>query len=235
LTGIVLQARIDSSRLPGKAMLPLGGKPIVFRVMEALNNVSADFHIIACPQDSVSSFLPFAEEAGFHIFSGPKENVLERYCRVIRHFSLNRVIRATGDNPFVFTDAASAINDEAMNQNADYAGFGGLPHGAGVESVSASALLRAAEEAVSPFEHEHVCPYLYNNPEKFRLHRPLAPSCWRYPDIRLTVDTLEDYENAVELYITLKDEPLRYHGSTILKKLSCKNTSNSWFKTQRRN
>ena len=215
MTAIILQARVDSTRLPGKALLPLDGKPFVLRVMEALNNVPADLRILACPEDSFSSFAPLAEETGFRIHSGPKEDVLERYCQVIRRFDVKRVIRATADNPFVFTDAAAAINAEAAALNADYSGYGCLPVGAGVESVLSDALLGIDEKA-SPYDREHVCPYLYTHPELFRLHRPLAPMRWQAPDIRLTVDTQEDYERAVELYSALKDNPYRYHGNVII-------------------
>jgi spore coat polysaccharide biosynthesis protein SpsF len=223
VTGIVLQGRIDSSRLPGKTLLPLDGKPLIFRVMEALNHIPADLRILACPEDSVSSFSPLAKEAGFFIFSGPKEDVLERYCLVIRHFSLKRIIRATGDNPFVFTDAAITINKEAIASNADYAAYRDLPYGSGVESVCANALLRAARETELSFDREHVCPYLYNNEKLFRLHRPITPDYWRYPELRFTVDTHEDYEQAKKLYSSLKDEPNRYHGATIIRVSTGKN------------
>jgi len=216
LSAIILQARFDSSRLPGKALLPLGEKPLISRVMEALNFIPASIRILACPEDSFSIFSPLAKEENFEIISGPKEDVLERYCIVIRKYQIKRVIRATGDNPFVFTDAAETLNNEASGLNADYSGFLELPYGAGIESVSASALLKAANEASAPLEREHVCPYLYNNPKVFKLHRPLAPPQWRFPDIRLTVDTQEDYENAVKLYDVLKNEPNRYNGSTII-------------------
>ena len=218
MTAIVLQARIDSSRLPGKSLLLLDGKPLIFRVMEALNNIPSELRILACPEDSLSSFTPLAQEAGFQILSGPKDDVLERYCLAIRKYSINRVIRATGDNPFVFADAAVSINTEALSHNADYAGYTKLPYGAGVESVAASALLRAADEANLPSEREHVCPYLYNHPELFSVYRPGAPACWHYPDFRITVDTQEDYNRAVKLYCALENAPNRYHGSTIIKK-----------------
>jgi spore coat polysaccharide biosynthesis protein SpsF len=186
--------------------------------MEALNNIPCDLRILACPEDSLSSFSPLAASAGFKILAGPKDDVLERYCMAIRKYSLNRVIRATGDNPFVFADAAISLNDEAISVNADYAGYTELPYGAGVESVTASALLRAADEATLPSEREHVCPYLYNHPELFSVHRPSAPVCWHYPDIRLTVDNQEDFDRAEKLYIALKNEPNRYNGETIIKK-----------------
>jgi len=218
LTCIALQARLDSTRLPGKSLLLIDEKPLIFRVMEALNCIPADLRILACTEDSISSFKPLAAEAGFEIFAGPKDDVLERYCQVIRRYKITRVIRATGDNPFVFTDAATAINAEALAINADYAGYSGLPYGAGVESVSASALLGAGNEASSPYDREHVCPYLYTHPELFSLHHPLAPLRWQGSNLRLTVDTQEDFDRAVCLYGALKNEPLRYYGTTIIKK-----------------
>jgi spore coat polysaccharide biosynthesis protein SpsF len=220
LTTIALQARLDSTRLPGKSLLLLDGKPLIFRVMQALNLVPASLRILACPEDSLSSFKPLAEEAGFQILAGPKENVLERFCIAVRRFSITRLIRATGDNPFVFTDAAAAVNAEAMVLNADYSGYSGIPIGAGVESIRASALLRAGSEATSLYEQEHVCPYLYSHPELFRLHRPLAPPRWQDADlpIRLTIDTSEDFDRAKELYAVLKDDPQRYFGTIIIKR-----------------
>jgi len=168
--------------------------------MEALSFLKCDQRILACPDDSVSSFAPLAEEAGFTLIPGSKDDVLARYCHVIRKTGVERIIRATGDNPFVFVDAAAALNGEAVILGADYAGYSGLPYGAGVESVASEALLRAEQEARSPMEREHVCPYLYGHPEFFRLHRPLAPVVWQGPDLRITVDTPEDYENAAVLY-----------------------------------
>ena len=222
MTAIILQARLDSKRLPGKSLFLLDGKPLIFRVMEALNQTPADLRILACPEDSFSSFAPLADEAGFKIFSGPKEDVLERYCQAVKFFGVTRVIRATGDNPFVFTDAAFAINAEGLALKADYSGYFGLPLGAGVESVSAAALLRAGESKdATSFDREHVCPFLYNNGGLFKLHRPLAPLRWQVPnDTRLTVDTQEDFDRAAELYAALKDEPFRYHGAAIIKRYS---------------
>ena len=200
MTALILQARFDSSRLPGKSLLPLGDRPLVFRVMEALSFIPTDAKILACPEDTVSAFAPLAEEAGFSLVPGPKKDVLTRYCMAIRQSGADRILRATGDNPFVFVDAAIAMNKEAAELGADYACYFGLPHGAGVESVASEALLRAEREAKDPAEREHVCPYLYNHPELFRLHRPLSPSCWQGPDISLTVDTADDYQRALLLF-----------------------------------
>ncbi|MDR0637406.1 MAG: NTP transferase domain-containing protein [Spirochaetaceae bacterium] len=197
MTAVVVQARLDSSRLPGKALLPLGGKSLLDCVLEALRAVKADQHALACPAECVEAFAPLAEQNGFTIVTGPKDDVLARYCNAVRTLHADRVIRATGDNPFVFADAANLIHAEASG--ADYAAYSGLPYGAGVESVAAEALLRAEREAALPDEREHVCPYLYGHGELFLLHRPLAPLRWRRPDIRLTVDTKYDYRRALRI------------------------------------
>ena len=221
MTALVLQARLDSSRLSEKSMLPLGGRPLIFRVMEALRFLACEAKILACPEDSVSAFAPLAEEAGFSLIPGPKDDVLARYCLAIRQCGAERIIRATGDNPFVFVDAAYALNQEALALDADYAAYSGLPYGAGVESVAGEALLRAEREADDPAEREHVCPYLYGHPELsrrgpsslvgfgggFRLHRPPAPAHWQAPALRVTVDTKEDYERALVLYEELLSLP----------------------------
>jgi spore coat polysaccharide biosynthesis protein SpsF len=226
MTALILQGRLDSSRLPEKSLLPLEGAPLIYRVMEALNTVPCDLRILACPENCEASFRPLAKRAGFELFTGPRDDVLARFCGAIRRYGPQRIIRTTGDNPFVFADAAAALAEEAAALDADYAGYAGLPWGAGVEAVSAEALLQAEKEAEKPEEREHVCPYLYGHPELFRLHRPLAPRKWQNPrgrEIRLTVDTPEDYRQAEKLYKALGGESggeSRYRGIAILE--ACK-------------
>jgi spore coat polysaccharide biosynthesis protein SpsF len=182
---------------------------MVYRVMERLKNIPAASYILACPEDSSAAFQPLADEAGFCLYAGPKNDVLARYCQALEAArksgkTIDWCIRATGDNPFVNTDAAIQLFDEAVAEGADYAGYQELPYGAGVEVVRVEALLRANREVpapscgVCPMEREHVCPYLYKHPEIFRLYRPLAPEKWRNPELRVTVDTEEDYRLALE-------------------------------------
>jgi spore coat polysaccharide biosynthesis protein SpsF len=209
MTSLILQARLDSSRLPNKAVLPLGGKPLIFRVMEALKHIHAETYVLACAEDSYETFKPLAEEAGFEIVAGSKNDVLARYCDVIRKYKPDRIIRATGDNPFAFSDAANLLHEEAILLHADYSGYAFIPYGAGIESVNAEALLQAEREAKLPQEREHVCPYLYNHPEMFSLHRPLPPREWQHPEVKISVDTQDDYERATHLYDSL------YHTAQI--------------------
>jgi spore coat polysaccharide biosynthesis protein SpsF len=218
MTALIVQARLDSTRLPRKALLPLGDKPMILLAMEALKRVPADIHILACPEDCADAFEPLAASGGFVLSTGPKDDVLSRYCIAIRRSGAEWVIRATADNPFVFADAASALLQEGRSLGADYSGYSSLPYGAGVELARGAALLRAEAEASLQPEREHVCPYLYGHPEIFSLHRPLAPRHWRRPEIRLTVDTPEDYERARRLYQALSPVPPeeRFSGERII-------------------
>jgi spore coat polysaccharide biosynthesis protein SpsF len=216
MTVLILQARLDSSRLPGKALLPLGGRPMVLRVMEALSRFPCDRRVLACPQDSETAFAPLAEEAGFSLFVGSKEDVLDRFRGAAQRFDARWIVRATGDNPFVFPDAAAALMEETEKEEADYGAYGATPYGAGVEVIRSEALYTAAREAREPFEREHVCPYLYGHPERFLLHRPLAPKRWRGPQLRITVDTQRDYERAQGLYEALEGEQ-RFRGQDIIR------------------
>ncbi|WP_304223737.1 cytidylyltransferase domain-containing protein [Gracilinema caldarium] len=223
--GVIVQARLDSSRLPRKALLPLHGEPLLFRVLEALSFIPVQHHILACPEDSYEAFKPIAEVAGFDIIAGPKDDVLRRFVLACKAFALDYCIRATADNPFVFTDAAWMSAQESIALEADYGTLTSMPYGSGVEIIKAEALFRADRESSSSYDREHVCPYLYNNPNIFYLHRPLCPLKWREPQVRLTVDTYEDYERAQRLYPAItalaaenkNDIPLRYRGETILK------------------
>lgn len=228
--GLIVQARLDSTRLPRKALLPLAGEPLIVRVLEALSRVPVKEHILACPEDSYDTFSPLAERTGFTIMAGPKEDVLRRFVLAIEAYELDYCIRATADNPFVFIDVAWLSAQETLALGADYGTVASMPYGSGVEIIRAEALLQADRESRSPYDREHVCPYLYNNPARFFLHRPLAPRPWREPRVRLTVDTPEDYERAVQLYDILSGAgsepdkappnaqqiPYRYRGEAIL-------------------
>ncbi len=198
--GVLLQVRLDSTRLPKKALLTLGGKAVVSLAMEALKRVPADEYVLLTDDESSQVLSEYAEAAGFEVFTGPKDDVLQRYAMAIRHYDLDIVIRATGDNPLVSGECAAEILKLYQRRKVDYSGFYGLPVGTGVECVRAEALLQAEQDAVSDYDREHVCPYLYNNPQKFIIYRPSAPEECFAPDIRVTLDTEKDYRRLKAIF-----------------------------------
>ncbi len=204
MTAVILQARLDSTRLPGKALLDLRGKPVIARVMESLSRVPAESRVLACDEASYASLLPIAREAGFSCVAGPKEDVLARYCVAARSVGASVIVRATGDNPFVFHEAASAAlarfqEIRAAGRRCDFFAYTHMPHGAGVEIIDAASLLEAASLTDSPYDREHVGPSLYLHQDRFACSFEPAPRRWYLPRARVTIDTADDYERALAM------------------------------------
>ena len=112
MTIIIVQCRLDSSRLPRKALLPLGGRPLVAWTLASLRQVPADHYVLAVDQDSYHELEPVARDCGWDIFAGPKEDVLERFCDVASFYQCvepsDIILRGTADNPFLFYEAATS-------------------------------------------------------------------------------------------------------------------------------
>lgn len=206
-TGVVVQMRLDSTRLPGKAMLPLAGTSLAGAVMRMLRGIPADEYILASDAHGAQALGDAAREFGFSVFAGPKEDVLARYAMVVQEYGLDRIVRATGDNPFVSVELARIAIAAAYSTGADYVGLTGMPTGMGVEIVNASALLLAAQSADKPFDREHVCPFIYGHPGMFKVERPRCPPVYYLPEGRVTIDTPDDYDRAVAIYRALGDQP----------------------------
>ncbi|MFW6362653.1 MAG: cytidylyltransferase domain-containing protein, partial [Spirochaeta sp.] len=123
MTGVFLQARINSQRLPRKVLLPVAGKPLLQHAMESLRMVSADVYAVLTDEDSRHELEPVCRAAGFQVFVGDPDDVLKRYIDAARHFEVSRILRATGDNPLVSFEIARASIRLAEEHNSDYAGY----------------------------------------------------------------------------------------------------------------
>ena len=208
MTGVFIQARLDSSRLAGKVLLPLGNLTVLEQALRRLRRIPAGIYAVLTDAAGIQALGPLARRWGFRLFPGSRDDVLDRFARAILHFGVERVIRATGDNPLVCPELANQTLALSLNSGADYCALQGAPLGTGVEVVRAAALLEAAEEAQNPYEREHVCPFLYRRPERFRLVRPMVDPPWR-GDARLTLDTPADYEFLKYLYEKFhREEPI---------------------------
>lgn len=209
MTAVIVQCRLCSSRLPSKALLPLGScaEPLVVWTLRAMKKVRADSYWLACDEASFAELNPLAEQNGWNCFAGPAEDVLKRFCLAAQKAKADIIVRATADNPFLFYEAAQASIEEFVRQSCDYFTYTGLPHGSGVEVISAQALFRAdsqtpalgSDDADAAFEREHVGPALYKHPERFRCLMQTAPAEWNHPGLRTTVDTAADYRKACRL------------------------------------
>jgi spore coat polysaccharide biosynthesis protein SpsF len=197
---VLLQVRLHSHRLPRKALLPLQGETVLTHVLRALKPIPADVFALLTEPGSLDALKPLAEVEGFSVFVGPEEDVLARYIRAVEQYQVQRVIRATGDNPLVSARAAEALLAIHQREHYDLSHFLGNPLGTGVEVVEAAALREAHARARDPHEREHITTYLYRHAREFRVGEIPCPEEWAFPQARITLDTEEDYALINELF-----------------------------------
>jgi len=207
--GILIQVRLGSTRLPGKALLPLPGGTVIQHVMRSLGGVPADVRALVTEARSAGALDPLAREEGYLLFEGPENDVLARYCLACREMDVDRVVRATGDNPLTSPSLARRILAAHAEGGFDLSHYLGIPWGTGVEVVESAALFRAERDAHDPAEREHITTYLYRHPDLFRIHEPEGPPGSISPEARVTVDTEEDYRRVRTIFENL------YKGSPI--------------------
>ena len=208
-TAVFLQVRLSSTRLPGKALLPLAGKPVIVHAMEGLRRVPAIVHALLTDERSAKELEPIARRHGFTVFTGDPDDVLSRFAAAVRRWRIDRYFRATGDNPLVSGLLAIELEKRHLAVRADFSGFLGPPLGTGVELVEAEAICTADRESVDLYEREHASPFIYRRPERFRVIRPWAPDEVLMPTARVTLDTRKDLELLERIYDEL------YHGDPI--------------------
>ena len=209
---VFLQVRLSSSRLPGKAMLPLADRPVIGHAMESLSRIPVDVHAILTDASSAQGLAKIAKSSGFEVFPGEPDDVLKRYADACRKWKIDRYFRATGDNPLVSAPLALDLEEFHNAAGAHFSGFLGLPLGTGVECVEASALFCAESESTDPYEREHASPFIYRQPNRFRIVRPWAADEFLQPDARVTLDTADDYERLKIIYSELYDgNPIETH------------------------
>ena len=197
--GIILQARMGSLRLPGKILMPIGNKTLLDHILYRLKRLrhSATTVIatsITSGDDIVESF---CIEHAVACFRGSVANVLDRYYQCATAYGFRHIIRLTGDNPFLDIEELDNLIDLHLASRSGYANsFASLPVGVGTEIFTFAALERSWREGKAPHHLEHVNEYMLENPQIFKTAL-LSVAVDKYrPDIRLTVDTMDDYKQA---------------------------------------
>ena len=207
--GIILQARYNSTRLPGKALEPLAGRTLLEHCLRRLIKAGVARVVLATtwePEDDVLAAI--ARRVGASVYRGDSHDVLGRFSHAARLFDLDPVLRATGDNPAVDVQAPGRVLAALRLTGADYVMEQGLPHGAAVEGMSAEALHRAATLAHDPYDREHVTSFIRAHGGLFHLVDVNAPASLVRPSLHVSVDTQDDLDRVRELFFrTQSDDP----------------------------
>jgi spore coat polysaccharide biosynthesis protein SpsF len=187
----VIQARTGSTRLPGKVLALLGDRPLFAWTIAALRAVPAiDVVVLATSDEPADDDLAAAAAGLALVHRGSARDVLARVWDAAAAHAPNFVVRGTADNPFPDPDVIGAQVAACASGGFDYVGTSGYPLGIAAEVARASALEAAAREATAPAEREHVMPFLYGHPGRFRVGSLPPPA--ETVHSRYTVDTPED-------------------------------------------
>lgn len=210
--GIIIQARKGSTRLPGKMLMPFyEDHSLAEIIFSKLKTVSAKYPVILATSTDHNNdkLAELAKKCGLLIFRGSEDNVLERFIEAATQYQVDTVVRVCADNPFLSVIHIEELINKFEDIDVDYLSYafpGGRPviksHiGLFVELVKLSALKKVIDYTDEKLYLEHVTNFIYANPDKFKVKFIDVPGfLTEKTNIRLTVDTKEDFLLAKELY-----------------------------------
>lgn len=191
----IIQARMGSTRLPGKVLLDLGGETVLARVVSRLRRAARVDEIGVATTNSVADDAIVRECSRLKIsfFRGSENDVLDRYYQAARACATETVVRITSDCPVIDPEIVDETIGLFQRQRGDYASNSWprtYPRGLDVEVFTIAALGQAWRDAHKPYEREHVTPYFYEHPELF--HLVSLRGGIDFAQYRWTLDTAED-------------------------------------------
>ena len=196
--GIIIQARMTSTRLPGKVLMDIGGKPLLEFIIKRLEDMNDDIDLlVATTTDKKDEkIIELCDSINVPFYRGSIENVLKRYIECAREFNIDVIVRVCADCPFI---DPNGINELIIAYNKNFHADlvhnkhrNGYPLGTGAELVTLASLEKSERYANKGYQKEHVLPYILENPDKFEIIKLKAPKYLRRPNYYLTVDYPED-------------------------------------------
>jgi spore coat polysaccharide biosynthesis protein SpsF len=199
----IVQARMGSSRLPRKVLKDLGGATVLDRVLNRLGRswLIQESVVATTIEPADDAIVEHCERTGRKVFRGSEQDVLDRYYQAAKYVNADVVVRITSDCPVIDPEVTDATVHAFLDRHADYASnvlVRTYPRGLDTEVMTVQALERAWRESTKPYQREHVTPYIYENPQEFKLHGiENDTDCSRH---RWTVDTPEDLQLLRAIY-----------------------------------
>ena len=211
MIGCIIQARMGSSRLPGKVLMNSGnGMPLLYYVINQLRHCSKVKNLVIATttiqeDDEIEKF---ADNNSVDVFRGKEKDVLDRYFQCAKKYSFSTIVRITADCPLIDPQIVDKVIEQFFSGNYDFATntlTRTFPIGTDVEVFSFSALKRTWESAQLPSEREHVTPYLRNE-RNFKIIN--VQNDKNISSLRLTVDRIEDFELIKQILKNISVNPI---------------------------
>ena len=200
--GVIIQARLNSSRFPGKMFVPLSKLPLLQRSMIAASGIKADVYCLAVPFGEVKIFEPFARELGFEVAGGSEFNVVERLCDTIDRHKLDVVVHITGDKAFVSAKYTQLALDHYLFHTCDLVSYEENPLNETTGAIYYPPVLFNALrfKTASNYMLEHVKPCFIENPDCTCCKLPVLEHLKKIKNFTFVIDTIDDYLKVKEEY-----------------------------------
>lgn len=220
---IIIQARVGSTRLPKKVLLPLGDKTILERVIEraSKSRLASEVIVATTKKRQDHKIISLCQKIGIDFFRGSEDDVLDRYYQSALSRNSNNIIRITADCPLIDFRIIDKVIDKHLREKNDYTGntvIDSFPDGQDVEIFTFDALKKAWKEANLLSDREHVTQYIKRNPNLFSIgslvnERDLSKMRW-------TIDNPEDYDFLTKVFIKVHQKNLDFSMQEIVDFLS---------------
>lgn len=218
---IILQARTTSSRLPAKVLLPVGGLPLAVLCAKRLGRDGLEVVLATSVQPSDDYLAKIAAEHGVAVHRGPLEDVLTRFVECAGELADDDlIVRVTADNPVPDADFVRTLLQAWQEGDAQYLGTSspadGLPYGVSAELFTVAALRAAHAKATASFDREHVTPWIRRNVRSALFDGRSALREDGLERLRCTIDTPGDYQNAIQLFEAVSEDPVEVNWRTLV-------------------
>jgi spore coat polysaccharide biosynthesis protein SpsF len=206
----IIQARMGSTRLPGKVLKDVEGETVLARVVNRLRRARLIHEVLVATTDRPADdvIVQHCRSLSVSVSRGDQEDVLDRYFRAAQLAKADIVVRITSDCPLIDPEITDKTIAAFLAARPDYASNAldrTYPRGLDTEVMFFATLARAWQQARKPYERTHVTPYIYEHPAEFKLLSVTGDE--NYSHLRWTVDTPEDLELIRAIYSRLKDKP----------------------------
>jgi spore coat polysaccharide biosynthesis protein SpsF (cytidylyltransferase family) len=211
MIGCIVQARMGSSRLPGKVMKKIGDKFLLDYVLEQLKSSKNIEKIIVATTTLTSDDIicKYVSSKNIKFFRGSSDDVLDRYYQCAKKFTVDTIVRITADNPLIDPNIIDRVINEFSNKKVDYITNTldrTFPYGTEVEIFSFKSLEKAWKNAIKPSEREHVTPFIRDPKNKFILMNIKHSENHSY--LRYTVDRMSDLKLVKEIIKNISTRPI---------------------------
>lgn len=206
----IIQCRMASIRLPGKAMAPLKNRPALeWVILRAIRSSSIDKLALSTTTQSEDDIIvEFGERFGLSVIRGSIDNVLDRFADIISKFPSEAVVRITADNPLTDPDIIDKVIGYFFDNDLDYCYAAQIPYGAGADVFRCNELASLAKKISAPRHKEHINTYYLDNHLRYRVGSLPPLKEHNRPDVRVTLDNPEDLERLSALF-QLIDNPAK--------------------------